>query len=197
MDRLLTATIAVIQDKGLSGATVPEIAAAAGVATGSLYRRFTDKDDLFRAAFLNLLESTAEANRAGLKPQLFAGVPLETALRSVARSLIQQYRTHPALLKALDRFLETQEGSEFHARALELIAANFQLIVDAVSVLERQITRPQPRRAIAFALMSATTLIEMRGLHKAAFWDRALPLEDEALLSETTQLMFAYLTGPA
>jgi hypothetical protein len=45
----------------------------AGVATGTIYRRFTDKEALIEAAFLRLLESSQEASRAALTPERLHG----------------------------------------------------------------------------------------------------------------------------
>jgi AcrR family transcriptional regulator len=197
MERLLAATIAVIEDKGLAGVTVPEIAAAAGVAAGSVYRRFTDKDALIRAAFLRLLEQSQAANQSGLAPERFAGLTLEQALHLLARALVRQYRSHPRLLKALDQFLDTQSHPEFRDRAGRLIAANAARLVAVLQPYRERILAGDPERAITFALLSATTVIEIQVLHESMLWTRMLPLDDEALASEAARAMIGYLTLPA
>jgi AcrR family transcriptional regulator len=50
--RLLDAAAAVFSECGYAGATTKEIARAAGVAEGTIYRHFADKRELFRAVFL-------------------------------------------------------------------------------------------------------------------------------------------------
>lgn len=50
-DRLLAAALALFEARGYDGVAVPEIAAAAQVAVGTLYRHFADKDALVNALF--------------------------------------------------------------------------------------------------------------------------------------------------
>jgi len=197
MERLLAATIAVIEAKGLAGVTVPEIAAAAGVATGSVYRRFTDKDALIRAAFLQLLEQSQAANQRGLAAELFAGQSLEQTLHHLARALVRQYRSHPRLLKALDQFVEAQTHQAFKDRVGDLIAANAARLVAVLHPYRDRIAAEDPERAMAFALLSATTVIEIQVLHESMLWTRMLPLDDEALANEAARAMIGYLTLPA
>lgn len=192
--RLLAATIAILEEKGLAGVTVPEVAARAGVATGSVYRRFTDKDALVRAAFLQLLESAQEANEAALPPTRLSAVTIEAALQAIGRALVVQYRGRTNLLRALDQYLEQQTDAEFRRRAIDQIEANLRLVVRALLPFRQQIAAADPERAITFALLSATTVIEAHKLHKPLLWERMLPLDDEALAAETAQAMAAYLT---
>src|ERR1700678_2850992 len=78
LEKLLAATTAMLEQDGLEGATIPRIAAQAGVSVGSVYRRFEDKDALFRAQFLHLTERSVEANERNLRPETFAGMTLES-----------------------------------------------------------------------------------------------------------------------
>lgn len=48
-ERLLDAADQVIRDRGITGATIREITAAAGVADGSVYNHFRDKNELIAA----------------------------------------------------------------------------------------------------------------------------------------------------
>jgi AcrR family transcriptional regulator len=195
-ERLLTATIGVIEAKGLAGATIPEIAAAAGVATGSIYRRFTDKEALIRAAFLRLLERSQEANRAALTPERFAGMSLEEALHVVTRGLVRQYRAHTSVLKALQQFLDNRSDAVFQERAVTLTAGNLQRLVEALLAHRGRIASPDPERAITFALLSAITVIEIHTLRAPALWRRMLDLDDAELAVEAARTMAAYLMSP-
>jgi AcrR family transcriptional regulator len=194
MERLLAATLGVIEERGLAGVTLPEIATAAGASTGSVYRRFTDKDALIRTAFLRLLEASREANQDSLPPDRFQGLSLDAALHAVASALVAQYRGRARLLKALDQFLEVQTDEAFRERALTLIEANLWRLVEALLPFRDRVAAEDPERAIIFALLSATTVIEVNKLHAPLLWRRMLPLDDEALAKETAKAMAAYLT---
>ena len=193
MARLLAATIAVIEERGLAGVTIPEIAAAAGASTGSVYRRFTDKDALIRSAFLQWLEAAQAMNQASLPPDRFQGLSLEAALAALGRALVAQYRGRSGLLKALDHFLEVQTDAVFRERAVDLIEANLRRVIEALLPFRDRIAAADPERAITFAVLSAVTVIEVNRLHAPLLWRRVMPLDDEGLAVETTRAMGGYL----
>ncbi len=194
MERLVTATLAVIEDRGLAGVTIPEIAAKAEVSTGSVYRRFMDKEALIRTAFLQLLASSQAANTAALPQDLFQGRSLDEALLALSRALIAQYRGRTGVMKALDRYLEEQTDDDFRRRALDLIEANMLRLIMTLQPFRDEISAQDPDRAITFALLSGVTLIEVQHLHAPLLWRRLLPLGDEELAVEVARVMGAYLT---
>jgi AcrR family transcriptional regulator len=194
MERLLAATITLIEDQGLAGVTIPEIAAKAGLSTGSIYRRFADKDALVRAAFLQLLEEAQTINQASLPPNLFQGRSLDEALHALGRALVAQYRGRTGVLKALDQFLEIQADDAFRDHALDVTEASTRRLVTTLLPFSGQVVTGDPERAITFALLSAITLIEMHKLHAPLLWRRILPLDDEALAAEAAKMMAAYLS---
>lgn len=177
--------------------TIPEVAARAGVATGSVYRRFTDKDALLRAAFLKLLEASNEVNQEGLSPERLSGLTLDSALGAVSRALVAQYNGRIKLLRALDQYLEAQSGTDFSERAIDLIEANLRLLVRALTPFGDSIGAADTERAITFALLSGVTIIEAHKLYNPLLWRRMLPLDDKALAEETTRAMAAYLAQAA
>src|SRR3954462_7476904 len=195
LERLLSATVAVIEEEGLAGVTIPGVAARAGVSTGSIYRRFIDKDALIRGAFLRLLEESRIANRKALKPERFAGLSLVRMSGALCRGLVRQFRSHPKLLKALDQFLDVQTDATFREQAVSMIADNTRMAVELLLPFRDRIASNDPERAITFALLSAVTVIEMHALHSAALWIRMLPLNDEALAAEAARAMTAYLAS--
>lgn len=196
LERLLAATVTLVEEQGLAGITVPAVAARAGVSTGSIYRRFVDKDALVRAAFLRFLESSRIANRESLKLERFAGMSLEEISCAVCGALVRQFRSYPRLLKALDQFLDVQTDATFREEAISTVADNTRLVVELLLPFRDRIASEDPERAITFALLSAVTVIEVHALHSAALWTRMLPLDDEALAAEAARAMVAYLTSP-
>src|SRR5580692_92355 len=84
LSRLLKATVEVLDEDGIEGATIPRIAARAGVSPGTVYRRFPDKDALLREVCIRAFES----NYKGIK-ELFAAEHWEgKSLEEVARKAI-------------------------------------------------------------------------------------------------------------
>jgi AcrR family transcriptional regulator len=73
LHRLLMAATEVLQDKGLEGATIPRIAARAGLSPGAVYRRFPDKDALLRKVVLATLEGVDVHTASVLTPELAQG----------------------------------------------------------------------------------------------------------------------------
>ncbi|MDP2401128.1 MAG: helix-turn-helix domain-containing protein, partial [Actinomycetota bacterium] len=51
--KLLDAAAEVFSERGYARATTKEIAKAAGVAEGTIYRHFADKKELFQAVFID------------------------------------------------------------------------------------------------------------------------------------------------
>src|SRR5262249_250474 len=134
--------------------------------------------------------------RASLPPERFQGVGLDAALHAVARALVAQYRGRTGLLKALDQFLEVQTDADFRERAVGLVEANLRRVIDALLFFRDEIGACDPERAVTFALLSATTVIEAHKLHSPLLWRRMLPLDDDTLAAETARAMAACLGAP-
>ncbi|MFI4966051.1 MAG: TetR/AcrR family transcriptional regulator [Caulobacterales bacterium] len=67
--KVLAAARRLFSEQGYEGATIRDIAAAAGMSTGAVFANFTDKSDLFREIMLTdmaaLVEAMREAGNAG------------------------------------------------------------------------------------------------------------------------------------
>lgn len=62
-EALLDAATSVFASRGYAGASVPQIAAEAGVSTGAIYANFSGKQELFLAMMRRLVEAGASARR--------------------------------------------------------------------------------------------------------------------------------------
>ncbi len=194
--RLLKATIAVLEQHGLSGATIPRVAAAAGVAPASVYRRFRDRDALYRAAFLEALETSAEADPPREWPTGPEILTLDDAVAAIVAVLSRSYREHPGLLRAVVRFIETDSDLAFRQRALELVAKNYRRASDALLRFRDQIAHADAERATLFGLLTVVTALEVRTFEEVSMWRELLPISDREMQAELVKTLLAYLRSP-
>src|SRR6185437_2714385 len=61
--KVLAAARRLFSEQGYEGATIRDIAAAAGMSTGAVFANFTDKSDLFREIMITDMAALAEAMR--------------------------------------------------------------------------------------------------------------------------------------
>jgi len=190
--RLLSATIRVIADSGLEGATVPRIAALAEVAPASVYRRYHDKDALIRAAFLHALEQSNADNRSHLEDALHKPT-LEATAVQLMKLLFEQYRRHPLLIRSLSRYVESSDDRDFTGRIRALMLANVEEVVAVLRHHLDQVVRPDPERAIRFALLDALCSIEAYALDTHSLWHSLPGFSSGVLVTELAAGFVAYL----
>ena len=191
-ERLLSATIQILDEAGLEGAVVPRIAALAGVAPASVYRRFADKDALLRAAFLHALRLSGEANGERLEKLLLRD-SLDATARQLMAMLFEQYRRHPRLLRALSRFVDADSDKVFVHEARSLIRANVEAVVDVVLTHRNEIAHADPRGALQFAVLNAACSIEVFALDPNSVWHAGPAIADDELAERLCASFVAYL----
>ena len=187
---LLAAAARVLDRDGLDAATVPHIAAEARLSPASIYRRFADKDDLLRATFLQTLEE----NKVGSgEREALVKAKLSDTTHALIGSLLRGYREHPQLLRALNRMISAAPGSPFAKEALQRLAQNAEHAAEVLLAHRDHIRHADPERAARFAVLSATSAIELAVLDQTSLWRVALPLSDKAFTAELSRQMVAYL----
>ncbi|MEU5309092.1 helix-turn-helix domain-containing protein [Streptomyces sp. NPDC021562] len=110
-DRLLEAAAAAFASQG-AGASVKDIARAAGVGVGTLYRRFPSKELLVEATYRQEVRRLCEA-----APELTAVQPPAEALRAWMERFIDFMAAKQGMAEALAVVL-TDESDKLHTRAL-------------------------------------------------------------------------------
>lgn len=192
LERLLSATIQALDAGGLDAALVPAIAQRAGVAPASIYRRFRDKDALLRAAFLHVLERSQQGNRERL-PRLLLRPTLEASARRLVALVLAQYRQHPHLLRALQRFVEADGDGPFARDVRAKMAANVDTIVEALLPLRAEIAQRATAKALRFAVLQAFSAAEAYALEQASVWHTAPRILPKEFAAQLTRAFVAYL----
>ncbi|WP_263359857.1 TetR/AcrR family transcriptional regulator [Acidicapsa ligni] len=187
---LIAATLTTLEKHGLDGATIPRIASAAGVAPASVYRRFRDRNALYRVALLDALERSTDQNELNEK---FRQKTLKGLVHQIVQVTLQQYRSRPGLMRALTRFVESDSDEEFRTQALHCVASNFNSLAEKLIVYRDQIQHPNPRKAIMFALLTTATVAEARVLEQVSMWQELTRMTDKEFTTEAAKSFLGYL----
>jgi AcrR family transcriptional regulator len=94
--KVLAAARRLFSEQGYEGATIRDIAAAAGMSTGAVFANFTDKSDLFREIMLTDMAALADAMREAAGH----GVGAEDALLKIFVAGYRFYQTQLPLARA-------------------------------------------------------------------------------------------------
>ena len=153
--QILDAAEELIAARGLHGAALAQIARKAGVAVGTLYNYFADRDAMIRALF--------DARRAVLRPKLLAavdagaGLEFEPRLRAVVRALFDVFEEHRRFIKVSMETEHTKIAPS--TMAADLGAAIEQLI--AAGVAEKALA-PAPGKLLVPVILGAMKAIIMK-----------------------------------
>ena len=187
-DRLLDAVEIVWTRDGMDGATVPAIADEAGVAVGSVYRRFPDKDALLRGTYERFFERASANNAAQLAPALWAGKTPAEIIAMAIDGMVRGHRLKRALLKALIHYGECHDDPAFRRKALALRTTTMAQLTELLLRHARDFGHPEPRAAVELVL--TVVRLTLQGLLHDV---RGGKLDDDALPTELARVVCAYL----
>jgi AcrR family transcriptional regulator len=133
-ERLLAAARELIEERGYGGASVIAIAERAGVASGTLYRHFSSKEELFVELFRTVCDREVEAMRdAAGGPELSEVERVQTVLETFARRALRRPRLAWALLAEPVDPLVDSERLLYRQRYASLLAERLR---EAIAVRE-------------------------------------------------------------
>jgi AcrR family transcriptional regulator len=186
-DRLLDAAEALLADKGVEAATVPEIARRAGVAVGSLYRRFPDKDAVMKAVYERFFAQSREWNSGALRTEAWDGVGAVGIVETVICRLVSVYLRKRQLLSALVQYAETHVDVAFRRQADLVRRESFDAIARLLLARRQEIGHRSPERAIEFALLAVGSTLKQLVLQSRA------AVNADQLSADLTELVVRYL----
>lgn len=195
-ERLLLATAQILEERGLDGALIPAIAAAAKVAPASVYRRFADKDDLLRSVFLWILHKGVHGNPESTREVLLRDTLTKTA-RRIVHFTFEQYRQYPGLTRALVRFLETDTDVRFVAEARGILSSNIEFVVDVLLEHRQEFASGIARKDVRFAVFNCGCSAYDYMLNPHSLWhDARSPFTEAELARVLTRNLIAFLATP-
>ncbi|BDC99512.1 TetR/AcrR family transcriptional regulator [Persicobacter psychrovividus] len=121
--RIYEATIQLVNEIGIVGATIPKIAKAAGMASGTLYIYFENKEALLRALYLDLKTKVMQVTFEEIDPQQ----PFKLQLFQLWKELIDFSVAHqPQRI-----FMEQYKQSPYYDSTVRAASGEWLLRADA------------------------------------------------------------------
>jgi AcrR family transcriptional regulator len=160
LERLLTAAEKTLETDGLDGATVPAIAARADMSVGNVYKRFPDKDALFRAVYERFYSEAQASNEFALDPAKWQGIPTIEVVSTLVTGMIEGYRGRRPLVRALLLYAHTHPDPRFRSHAAEVRLRSLVLFERLLRDRREDIGHPHPERAIRFVVMLIAHALE-------------------------------------
>jgi TetR/AcrR family transcriptional regulator, multidrug resistance operon repressor len=122
-DTIFEAASSVLEQHGVSGLTMDRLATTVGVATGSLYNYFQDKDELLRFFYSRLVEPFLRA----IDEIAGAELPAQRKLEKILRTAWEYAIKHKGLIRFLAGADQvTQIRKDIRPRFLAILTAIFQ-----------------------------------------------------------------------
>jgi AcrR family transcriptional regulator len=154
---LLDAAAKVFAHNGYAGASVDDVAEAAGFSTGALYSNFSGKEELFIALFSERnRERTSEAVRAILDP----AVSGDKRRANIAEMLLDEDDADEAMLQT-EFWLFAMRHPELRGQFAEQVHKNRHSLSQALAAWARDHGRPD---TIAFDELATVLVAVFRGL---------------------------------
>ncbi len=194
LDKILAATELLLEDAEFEDITIGQIAQTAGVAVGTVYTRFANKDDL-----LPFLISRLQDEQLKIAPELsnaiqYEGLSLEERIKfQIEGSAAQMNSKRKGLIKALvRRFL--LEGHKIPDEEIEKGKRLQGYLRDWLLQCRDEIEHPNPERAVRMAthLMTSPLQIKLFFLNS-----RGDDLDVDDFIDELTRAVIGYLKPSA
>ncbi|MFH1079227.1 MAG: TetR/AcrR family transcriptional regulator [Pseudomonadota bacterium] len=174
---IMQSALELIAEQGFHGAPMAEIAEKAGVAAGTIYRNFENKDVLITELHRELEDKIMAVLREGYP----SGSPLRERFLYLLRKLLRYFITNPLHFRYMEQYFNSPYGISMHRDRLLGQSGNHDILMDIFDQgIEQQVLKGLPK-AVLFSL-SCGPLISLIRDHILGFI-----VLDEALIKQTTE----------
>lgn len=189
LSRILDAAEALIEEKGVSDVSIPEIVRRAGSSVGGFYARFRDKRELLRALEERFFDQLRVRVDALTQPERWHDAPIDALVRACVQELVNTFREKQTLIAAF--VLRAAQDPEFVDEGLRFRRQVSEQIRALVLTHRDQLGHPDPELAIELAVQLAFGMMhQVMLLGEIRVGSRRL--SDAELVDELTRNFLAY-----
>ena len=196
-DKLVTALERLLQERDFDSISISDLASEAGLAVGTVYRRFENKDAFIPVIF-ELYRTRLDARMASPEGQavLEPGAGLKAGLRQIVGNAWAFIQTDGHLIRAAHLYarlrpdLVGEDWSDLLDQSIEGARRMIESFPDEIRVSDKDIA------AQIFIYLLNPLPVE-KGLYGDDGVGAALNMDDETFLAALVDTMYGYLTTPS
>ena len=174
---IMQAALELIAEQGFHGAPMAEIAEKAGVAAGTIYRYFENKEVLIPELHRELEEKISATLREGYPVER----PLRERFLYLIRELLRYFITNPLHFRYMEQYFNSPYGISLRRDRLLGKSGKHDILMEIFEEgIEQQVLKEFPK-AVLFSLAFGPLIFLMRD-HILGFI-----VLDEALIKQTTE----------
>ena len=187
LERIVQASLEILDEEGPNGLTVHAIVDRAGSSVGSFYARFKGKDDLLEYLGERVWQEALDRWNDALSSRDWSELGLLELCEGSVGLLVDAQRSRSSYLRSLDRAAGGNDGAYQRFR---------QTLLDGIATLllsrRAEIDHLQPDLAVRLGLMAVLGVVD------AEQADSAEPLPRTTVVREATALLTGYFipSGP-
>lgn len=191
--RIYEAGTKLLEQHGPGALTIANVASAAGVSTGSIYRRFGSKEQLLAVIQHEFVEDfKAELARRLADERPTSAASVNEVVGVAVRSFAETFRSRQSLLRVLMLLsTENQAVLELGSRGVIECGAMFREVL--LNIADR-IRRPDTEAAIDYAYRTMYAMCAFRAMFGENV-ESTMPAPWPELIDEMTVALSAYLTA--
>lgn len=193
--KLIKATVEVLGQYGLEGATVPRVAEYAGLTPGAIYRRFPDKNALMERCILRILEDQLVHLKKVFTTEVAQQSSIQALIEGITRTTLASYRKNAKLIRALRQFVRASDHLAFKRKAVQLENGAVEHLSDVLMTHQKHMRHPHPKSALtmAFLMVSATLAELVLAGDTAEKLQPPVPTDDQFLERELARMFLSYI----
>lgn len=191
-EALLVAAETVFSEVGIAQATVAEICERAGVAVGTFYGRFPDKDALLMVWYERFFKRSRVTFERAFSDAMWDGRHASEVIRGWVHARALHYRKNRKLLRALLLYVRGRPAPEFRPYAAQLRLPALDRLTTLLMLRRGEWSHSDPTTAIRMAVVMIESSVQSLVVFNDGR-DDELPLDDNALVDQLADAMCAYL----
>lgn len=190
MQRIMDATIRLLDTKNFDDITINEIVEHADCSVGSFYARFKDKDTLLHALDEVYIHTAVSLIQQVLGRADLASMDLRETVHLITANIFDLHNNHRGLMRTLILAARNTSDPRFRQREMVLNQELPKVFADILSH-RNQIHHPNPEIAVHFGFLQM-----LYSLREMVLWDHLMvnnPVADCDLVDELVRGYLAYL----
>ena len=188
VERIFEATVRLLAERPFEDLSVADIVSGAHTSVGAFYKRFSSKDALLPVLLDWIHRQQFEAIESFIEESEWRGIGLSARVDAFVDSLVQSYREHRHLMRALVSRQYSADNTQ-SSEQIESGERTLRYYADWLLACRDEIRHPRPEVAVPIGLTGLVTQAQTRLL----FGARSIELSDAEFTQELKRALLAYL----